>query len=171
MVRGTAARGMEQNDDSTGQRRPENERGHRPCVSLPGYGGPPAAGVLYGELGILGNRNVSIFGFVNGDHFIRKLDDGLINAVITAAVWSVGQRPGVWSKMMTALRENSKMTQERVAELVNITVVYLSKIENGKVLFHSGKRSQAISGDSTAVQHFRKLDRDTSIFPYLIAYQ
>lgn len=25
------------------------------------------------------------------------------------------------------------MTQERVAELVNITVVYLSKIENGKV--------------------------------------
>ncbi|MCI8552861.1 MAG: helix-turn-helix transcriptional regulator [Lawsonibacter sp.] len=30
-------------------------------------------------------------------------------------------------------RENSKMTQERVAELVNITVVYLSKIENGKV--------------------------------------
>lgn len=32
-----------------------------------------------------------------------------------------------------ARRENNKMTQEQVAELVDITVVYLSKIENGKV--------------------------------------
>lgn len=30
-------------------------------------------------------------------------------------------------------REHNKMTQERVAELVDITIVYLSKIENGKV--------------------------------------
>ena len=38
-----------------------------------------------------------------------KLDDGLINAVITAAVWSVGQRPGVWSKMMTALDKGGRV--------------------------------------------------------------
>ena len=30
-------------------------------------------------------------------------------------------------------RERNKMTQEQVAELVDITIVYLSKIENGKV--------------------------------------
>lgn len=30
-------------------------------------------------------------------------------------------------------RESRKMTQEQVAELVDITIVYLSKIENGKV--------------------------------------
>ena len=41
-----------------------------------------------------------------------KLDDGLINAVITAAVWSVGQRPGVWSKMMTALDKGGRKTKE-----------------------------------------------------------
>ena len=30
-------------------------------------------------------------------------------------------------------REQNRMTQEQVAEMVDITVVYLSKIENGKV--------------------------------------
>jgi len=32
-----------------------------------------------------------------------------------------------------ARRENRNLTQEQVAELADITVVYLSKIENGKV--------------------------------------
>ena len=41
-----------------------------------------------------------------------SLDDGLINGVIAAAVWSVGQRPGVWGKMMTALYRGVRKTKE-----------------------------------------------------------
>lgn len=41
-----------------------------------------------------------------------SLDDGLINGVIAAAVWSVGQRPGVWGKMMTALDRGVRKTKE-----------------------------------------------------------
>ena len=41
-----------------------------------------------------------------------SLDDGLINGVIAAAVWSVGQRPGVWGKMMTALDRGVRKTEE-----------------------------------------------------------
>ena len=41
-----------------------------------------------------------------------SLDDGLINGVIAAAVWSVGQCPGVWGKMMTALDRGVRKTEE-----------------------------------------------------------
>lgn len=41
-----------------------------------------------------------------------NIDDGLINAVITAAVWSVERRPGVWGKMMTALGKGVRKTEE-----------------------------------------------------------
>lgn len=41
-----------------------------------------------------------------------SLDDGLINGVIAAAVWSVGQRSGVWGKMMTALDRGVRKTKE-----------------------------------------------------------
>ena len=41
-----------------------------------------------------------------------SLDDGLINGVIAAAVWSVGQRPGVWGKMMTVLDRGVRKTKE-----------------------------------------------------------
>ena len=31
-----------------------------------------------------------------------EIGDDLINAVITAAVWSEGQKPGIWQKMPSA---------------------------------------------------------------------
>lgn len=32
-----------------------------------------------------------------------EIGDELVNAVITAAVWSEGQKPGIWQKMIEAL--------------------------------------------------------------------
>ena len=41
-----------------------------------------------------------------------EIGDELINAVITAAVWSEGQKPGNWQKMITALRQGAAKTEE-----------------------------------------------------------
>ena len=41
-----------------------------------------------------------------------EIGDDVINAVITAAVWSAGQRPGTWSKMVRALNEGAGKTKE-----------------------------------------------------------
>ena len=40
------------------------------------------------------------------------LDDGLINAVITAAVWSEERRPGIWQRMIRALSSGAEKTKE-----------------------------------------------------------
>lgn len=44
------------------------------------------------------------------------IGDDVINAVITAAVWSVERRPGVWGKMMTALDKGVRKTKEGTLE-------------------------------------------------------
>lgn len=36
----------------------------------------------------------------------------LINAVIAAAVWSEGQRPGIWQKMIAAVDRGAAKTKE-----------------------------------------------------------
>lgn len=41
-----------------------------------------------------------------------EIGDDLINAVITAAVWSEGQRPGIWQKMIEALNRGGAKTKE-----------------------------------------------------------
>ncbi len=41
-----------------------------------------------------------------------EIGDELINAVITAAVWSEGQKPGNWQKMIAALRQGAAKTEE-----------------------------------------------------------
>ena len=41
-----------------------------------------------------------------------EIGDDLINAVITAAVWSEGQKPGNWQKMIAALRQGVAKTEE-----------------------------------------------------------
>ena len=41
-----------------------------------------------------------------------RIDDGLINAVITAAVWSVKRRPRVWNQMIAAMNKGAKKTKE-----------------------------------------------------------
>lgn len=41
-----------------------------------------------------------------------NIDDELINAVITAAVWAEGQKPGVWGKMLAALDQGGQKTRE-----------------------------------------------------------
>ena len=41
-----------------------------------------------------------------------RVEDELINAVITAAVWSEGQRPGIWQKMIGALNRGAAKTEE-----------------------------------------------------------
>ena len=41
-----------------------------------------------------------------------EIGDDLINAVITAAVWSEGQKPGNWQKMIAALRQGAAKTEE-----------------------------------------------------------
>ena len=41
-----------------------------------------------------------------------EIGEELINAVITAAVWSEGQRPGIWQKMIEALKQGAAKTEE-----------------------------------------------------------
>lgn len=40
------------------------------------------------------------------------IGDGVINGVIAAAVWSEGQRPGIWQKMIQALDNGASKTKE-----------------------------------------------------------
>lgn len=41
-----------------------------------------------------------------------SLDDGVMNAVITAAVWSEERRPGIWQRMIRALSSGAEKTKE-----------------------------------------------------------
>ena len=41
-----------------------------------------------------------------------EIGDDLINAVITAAVWSEGQKPGIWQKMIEAVKQGAARTKE-----------------------------------------------------------
>ena len=41
-----------------------------------------------------------------------EIGDELINAVIAAAVWSEGQRPGIWQKMIEAVNQGGAKTEE-----------------------------------------------------------
>ena len=41
-----------------------------------------------------------------------EIGDELVNAVITAAVWSEGQKPGIWQKMIEALNRGGAKTEE-----------------------------------------------------------
>ena len=41
-----------------------------------------------------------------------EIGDELVNAVITAAVWSEGQKPGIWQKMIEALNRGGAKTKE-----------------------------------------------------------
>ena len=42
----------------------------------------------------------------------REIGDEPVNAVITAAVWSEGQKPGIWQKMIEALNRGGAKTEE-----------------------------------------------------------
>ena len=44
-----------------------------------------------------------------------EIGEELINAVISAAVWSEGSRPGVWQKMIRALGQGAAKTKEGTA--------------------------------------------------------
>ena len=44
-----------------------------------------------------------------------EIGDELVNAVITAAVWSEGQKPGIWQKMIEALNRGGAKTEEGTA--------------------------------------------------------
>lgn len=41
-----------------------------------------------------------------------ELGDELINAVITAAVWSTERKPGTWQKMIEAAKRGAAKTEE-----------------------------------------------------------
>ena len=41
-----------------------------------------------------------------------EIGDELVNAVITAAVWSEGQKAGIWQKMIEALNRGGAKTEE-----------------------------------------------------------
>ncbi len=41
-----------------------------------------------------------------------EIGDELINAVVTAAVWSEGQRPGLWKDMIAAVRRGAARTKD-----------------------------------------------------------
>lgn len=41
-----------------------------------------------------------------------EIEDELVNAVITAAVWSEGQKPGIWQKMIETLNRGVAKTEE-----------------------------------------------------------
>ncbi len=42
----------------------------------------------------------------------REIGGELVNAVITAAVWSEGQKAGIWQKMIEALNRGGAKTEE-----------------------------------------------------------
>ena len=42
----------------------------------------------------------------------KKLPQVVVNAVITAAVWSEGQKPGIWQKMIEALNRGGAKTEQ-----------------------------------------------------------
>lgn len=44
-----------------------------------------------------------------------EIGDELINAVITAAVWSEGGRPGIWQEMIEAVNRGAAKTEEGTA--------------------------------------------------------
>lgn len=41
-----------------------------------------------------------------------EVGDGLVNAVITAAVWSTERKPGTWQKMIEAVHRGAAGTKE-----------------------------------------------------------
>lgn len=41
-----------------------------------------------------------------------EIGDELINAVITAAVWSEGGRPGIWQEMIEAVKRGAAKTEK-----------------------------------------------------------
>lgn len=41
-----------------------------------------------------------------------EIGDELVSAVITAAVWSEGRRPGIWQKMIGALNRGGVKTEK-----------------------------------------------------------
>ena len=41
-----------------------------------------------------------------------EIGEELVNAVISAAVWSEGQRPGIWQEMMEAVKRGAAKTEE-----------------------------------------------------------
>ena len=42
----------------------------------------------------------------------REIGDELVNAVITAAVWSEERKPGTWQKMINALHRGAEKTEQ-----------------------------------------------------------
>lgn len=44
-----------------------------------------------------------------------EIGDKLINSVIAAAVWSEGQRPGIWQKMIAVVQQGAAKTEEGTA--------------------------------------------------------
>ena len=42
----------------------------------------------------------------------REIEDELVNAVITAAVWSEERKPGTWQKMINALHRGAEKTEQ-----------------------------------------------------------
>lgn len=41
-----------------------------------------------------------------------RLDEGVINGVIAAAVWSEDRRPGIWQEMINALNRGAEKTEK-----------------------------------------------------------
>ena len=49
---------------------------------------------------------------VVGSKVTWEIGDELVSAVITAAVWSEGQRPGSWQRMIEVLNQGAAKTEE-----------------------------------------------------------
>lgn len=64
-------------------------------------------------MGVYGRKKeTASSGAGDGPQNGREIGGELVNAVITAAVWSEGQKPGIWQKMIEALNRGGAKTEE-----------------------------------------------------------
>ena len=65
-----------------------------------------------------------------------KIEDELINAVITAAVWSEEQKPGTWQKMIEAVSRGAAGTKEGTVNAFFFRAMVSRLLEEFDALIH-----------------------------------
>ena len=65
-----------------------------------------------------------------------KVEDELINAVISAAVWSTERKPGTWQKMIEAVNRGAAGTKEGTANAFFFRAMVSRLLEEFDALIH-----------------------------------
>lgn len=67
-----------------------------------------------------------------------NIDDGLINAVIAAAVWSVNRKPREWGRMMAALDTAARKTEKGTVQAFLFQAMVDRLLEEFYLLYPDG---------------------------------